>query len=230
MKTDRITKILLLVIACGLWMNIFVRGIGQVDAQVTTKPGVLKARRIELINSKGVVDATLVPASDYTTGNSGIGVMDVNDRMKAVIGTKIGGGDMSFFDADGNARAFISVAHGGGSLTFADTKNIPTTILSSANNAGSLTFYDSKGRPRIIVSSDHLGQGILLNDAKGTPRIDLSNMKSYVNIAVNDSNGNSRALLGNSQTVNKFTGAKTTTSESTITLFDTKGNVLYQRP
>lgn len=210
MKTDRITKILLLVIAGGLWMNIFVRGIGQVDAQATTKPSVIKARRIELINSKGTVDAT--------------------GKMKAVIGTTVDGVFMSFNDADGNPRAIISVAHGGESLTFADTKNNPTTVLSSTKSGGSLGFNDAKGISRIIISSDHLGQGILLNDANGTPRIDLVNGKGVVNIGVNDSSGNPRAILGNSQTINKFTGAQTTTLESTITLFDAKRNVLYQRP
>lgn len=71
-----------------------------------------------------------------------------------------------------------------------------------------LSFYDKAKHARVYIAA-----------LDGSPVIELA-----------DDKGNVRAAFGVAKTINKRTGAKTTTAENTLTMYDAKGTVIWQAP
>ncbi len=101
--------------------------------------------------------------------------------------------------------------------------------LNGKNNI--FTLRDDQGKLRVVASAGtELGGYLWLLHKKSKIGIELYVRDSGSAISVGDKAGNKRAVLGAVGTVNKVTGAKTTTAESTLTLFDAKSDVLWQAP
>jgi hypothetical protein len=49
-------------------------------------------------------------------------------------------------------------------------------------------------------------------------------------LELRDKDGQLRAVLGETASINRATGKETKTAESTLTLYDAKGNVIWQAP
>ncbi len=174
-------------VGSGMWALALMHGTGGVKAQAPAVPYVIKAHKIELVNSKGKVDAMLVPSSDHSV-------------------------------------------HGVPGVTVCDSDGNPKSALNVDKDGPWLCLFDANGNPRAELDVDKDGPGLALNDANGKPRAWLSVDKDGPRLALYDENENTRGKFGVAHTVNKTTGASTTTSPGTITLYDDKGKVLYQKP
>ena len=97
---------------------------------------------------------------------------------------------------------------------------------------GSLTLKDkaAKTRARLGVSADG-SPSLDLLDRDGKTRARLTVLPDgSPGLALFGKDGSVRATLGATATVDKRTGAKTKTTEGTLTLFDAKGDVIWQAP
>jgi hypothetical protein len=119
-------------------------------------------------------------------------------------------GSLTLKDKDGKTRAQLHVDEdGSASLLFRDKDGKTRALLSVlANGPPGLYLYDKYGRARAALYVD-----------AGVPVLNLS-----------DKGGRTRAALGVTTTVDKRTGAETKTTESTLTLFDAMGNVIWKAP
>ena len=119
--------------------------------------------------------------------------------------TKITGGDMTLIDANGETRASLCTSKGG---------------------VASLGLNDDSGRYRVALILPKDGApGFYLRDRIGRFRALLSLLKDgSPSLRLTDKDGKTRAVLG----VTTVAGKKT--AESTLTLFNAKGDVIWQAP
>ena len=96
----------------------------------------------------------------------------------------------------------------------------------------SLHVMDGHGKIRVRLGTGSDGRPVLaLFDKDGNPRVGLATVADgSPSLRLFDRNKRTRAALGVSETVNKVTGATTTTAENALTFFDAKGNVIWQAP
>ncbi len=181
MKTDWMTKGLLVFVGSGLWAMALMHGQPVARAQTSAIPNVIKAHKFELVDANGKPRAALA-VSKY---GAGLGLNDVTGTTRAILSVGASGSRLDLSDAIGKTRVALGVDDGPG-----------------------LALYDANEKIRAAISVDEEGPALYLADANGTDR----------------------AILGVTQTVNKVTGAATTSSPGTLTLYDKNGNVLYQRP
>ncbi|MCZ6571669.1 MAG: hypothetical protein O7C98_00705 [Planctomycetota bacterium] len=118
-------------------------------------------------------------------------------------------GSLALKDKDGNTRAHLAMVDGTPRLALFDKAGKTRARLAVMDGNPGLALFDKDGEARahLIVFAD------------GSPGLDLY-----------DKDGQTRATLGVSRGVDKRTGAETKTAESTLTLFDGKGGVLWQAP
>ena len=118
-----------------------------------------------------------------------------------------GGPGLRLYDAAGRRRVRLSLGC---------TKEEPVLLL-----------YDAAGALRTGLDAGLLWVG----DAAGAPRAFLGVADSgepYLTLW--DAAGQERVTVGCTKTVDKDTGAETKYPESTVTLFNAKGDVLWQAP
>jgi hypothetical protein len=95
----------------------------------------------------------------------------------------------------------------------------------------SLKVKDNAGKVRAVLASDTDGTVYLrLRDKDGKPRAGLTLFADSPSLDLWDKNCETRAVLGVTTTVDKVTGAETKTAESTLTLYDAQGTVVWQAP
>jgi hypothetical protein len=120
------------------------------------------------------------------------------------------------------------VSPGGLGITGAGGKSSAGIGLSN-HRAPGLQMTDTNGRIRVSLST--VGAPTLeMRDAKGKTRVWLTAAWDGPALELSDKDANTRAALGATDFVNKATGAETKTAESTLTLFDAKGSVIWQAP
>jgi len=109
---------------------------------------------------------------------------------------------------------------------------VPLVML---HGDGGLSVYDRNGRQALAVGVGKVG-GVGKNVA-GLFLLGEKNVRASLQVAadgspalrLSDKDGRTRALLGVTEAVNKA-GKKTKTAENTLTLYDAKGNVIWQTP
>jgi len=114
-------------------------------------------------------------------------------------------------DGNGRVRAWLGTLPDGSPhlrLTSEDLR-IRANLATHADGSASLALIDKS----------YMVRAMLTTDADGSPSLNLA-----------DKDGQDRAVLGVITTADKVTGAKTTTAENTLTLYDGKGKVLWQLP
>lgn len=119
---------------------------------------------------------------------------------------------------------------GSGGIALYDALGNPRIILSVFMDSPGLILADSRGKPRVDLRIFSDSPGITLYDAQGKRRIHLGVFEGSPSLELFDTREKTRAVLGVTTTVNKVTGAKTTTSEGTLTFFNEEGTVLFQEP
>ena len=72
--------------------------------------------------------------------------------------------------------------------------------------------------------------GLFLHDKDAKTRVALTAGADGTALILYDKDWKTRATLGVTTGFDKRTGAETKTAESTLTLFDAKGDVLWQAP
>ncbi len=120
-----------------------------------------------------------------------------------------------------------------GSLTLKDKDGKTRALLGpSAGGAVGLLLTDKAGKTRAYLVVEANGSPVLaLSDKAGKTRAHLVvGVDGSPALVLYDKDGQTRATLGVTNTVDKRTGAKTKTTEGTLTLSDAKGGVLWQEP
>jgi len=114
-------------------------------------------------------------------------------------------------DKDGVVRAglFPMDADGSPGLTLADKNGKARAMLALVADSASLILSDKNGKARAMLAAHADGSTALI---------------------IFDKEEHARAVLGVHETVNKVTGAKTKTAENTLTMYDAKGDVIWQAP
>lgn len=211
MKTriDWVMKGLLLLVGSGLWASAIAYGTGKVGAAAESEsqlvPDVIRTHCLEIVDETGKVVAELAP-SPY------------------------GGGSIRLYDSKGKTRAVLAVLEDGPHLYLCNAQEKPRASLAVLTDESILSLWGAqeKSRAGLVVLKE--GSGLFMADAQGKSRVGLTVEKAGASLNLYDAQGNSRAVLGTVTKVNKITGLKTTTPESTLTLFDSNENVLFQAP
>jgi len=147
MKTDRVTKLLLLVIAAGLWT--IAASLSRPVANAQAKDAAqseIRARKIVLVDENG---KTRISLNTSKNDVSGIVINDAKENARIVIGTDSDDGSprLHMMDEKQNLRAILYTYKGG--------------------SAG-LTLVDDEGNIRAMFSEDKAGSSALrLIDPKG---------------------------------------------------------------
>ncbi|MFB3066243.1 MAG: hypothetical protein ACE10D_06975 [Planctomycetota bacterium] len=167
----------------------------------------LEVGSLTLKDKDGKVRATLSVAS----GSPALALFDKDKTLRAWLGVVSDGSvTLDLFDKDGNARAaFAVLADGSPGLALNDKDGELRVALKVVDGSPGLGLYDQDGMTRAAF----------VVGANGSPALTLG-----------DRSGRARATLGVTTTVDKRTGDKTKTTEGTLTLFDAKGDVLWQAP
>ncbi|MHC4818403.1 MAG: hypothetical protein ACYTF8_10145 [Planctomycetota bacterium] len=130
-------------------------------------------------------------------------------------------------------RPRIRLGQNGGvpQLQFLDGTGRTHITLGETPHGPLLRLRDKK-TTRIVLSTDHDGSAsVLLTDKAGRSRCGLgTDPDGSPSIEVWDKDGGLRAVLGESDSIDKATGKSTKKGESALTLFDAKGNLLWQAP
>ena len=134
-------------------------------------------------------------------------------------------------DKEGKTRATLSVLAHGASLNLFDKGGKMRVWLSTmADGSVALALLDKDGTTRMALGVAAKGPALAFSDKEGKVRVGLSVDADGAVLRLADKDGNPRATLGVPTTVNKRTGAETETTAGTLTLFDAKGDVLWQAP
>jgi len=102
----------------------------------------------------------------------------------------------------------------------------------STDGPSGLWLTDKEGQPRagIAVKSDG-SPSLNLQDKEGKPRASLGVLADgSPGVVLCDKDGKKRAVLGRTVLESVKTGEETTTAESSLTLFDKEGKVLWKAP
>jgi hypothetical protein len=138
-----LTKVLLAVIAAGVWVLILkpVLRPGPVRAAArTTQTKVVRAEKFELVDSQGRVRAELVVPG----GNSGpkFALMDIRGRERALLFlVRDTNGALQFLGKDGNANAELGLDEGG----------IPALHFHHRTRAGISLALDYDDSPSLLM-------------------------------------------------------------------------------
>ncbi|MHC4137639.1 MAG: hypothetical protein ACYS0K_22055 [Planctomycetota bacterium] len=124
--------------------------------------------------------------------------------------------------------ATLSAKH----LSFMDKARTLRVLLTREHGGASLMFADGNGKLRAVLSTTEVGSTRLrLSDHNDEMRALLRVLPDgSPSLGLYDKNGRDRAVLGVTTTVDKKTGAETKTAESTLTLYDAKGKVIWKAP
>jgi hypothetical protein len=95
-----------------------------------------------------------------------------------------------------------------------------------------LLLYDKNGKNRAALGAYADGSSrLILFDTNGKKRAALRAFADgSPSLILRDKSGTARAELGVTRTVNPRTGAETTTAENTLTMYDAKGDMIWQEP
>ena len=131
-------------------------------------------------------------------------------------------------DAAGRTRAELGVRGGVSALTLKDEAGRPRVRLVAGKTVSEVILRGAKDpKPRILLASSFAGGGpyISLYDKALVPRIFLAvDEDGSPSLSTVDKNGVNRATFGVTHT------RETKTAESTLTLRDAKGKVIWQAP
>jgi hypothetical protein len=230
-RSDWVFKALLLFVGSGLWALAVSHGIGRVDAEAESEtqpaPNVIQTQRLEIVDKTGRVTATLAPTVE---GGGGIMLFNPQGKPGIILGASTHGPGLIISDPQGKLGATFIVTTEGPVLSLFDTQGKSGVTLGVSEDVPCLILSDTQGKIRIGLSALKECPMLSLFDTQGKARISLDVSGDSPRLSILDTRGKTRAVLGVTTTVNKVTGAETTTSEGTLTLFNEEGTVLFQEP
>ena len=184
-----------------------------------------------------VYDGDVQAAGEFKDGHfktvTAENIIVVDDKDKARIRMTVGEDGPGFFLRGKEQSGFSiqTVVDGIPRMYFRDAKggtriSIDPELVDSLGPC--ITLMDEKGETRVGLSGGggRYEPSIIIMDEKGETRASLNTSS----LALADANGTIRATLGVTKTRNKKNEAVTKTSESTLTLSSSIGDVLWQAP
>ncbi len=139
-------------------------------------------------------------------------------------------GSLTLKDKAGNTRVYIGTDEDGSvSLSLKDKAGKTRALLDVARNGSALWLSDKDGEDRVMLSTITGWPQLVFFDKAGNTRLSLNLLDDGASLHIHDKD-RLRATLGVSRGVDKRTGAKTKTTAGTLTLFDAKGDVIWQAP
>ena len=175
-------------------------------------------------------------------------ITDKTGKTRISLGTNSGsGGVLTFFDKADVPRILIDVdgKTTAPSIMMTDDRRRVRAVMSvrtgrayvtvaNRDNAASITsprkgdaFLSARIRNK---AATHIDAGSLTLSHKNLPRLSLVTRTGEPSLTILDVNTKARAVLGVSRATNERTGAEATTAENTLTMYDAKGNLIWQGP
>ncbi len=187
----------------------------------------LKARSLTLIDGYG---RNRVVVADY-----GLRVSDINGKTRAMLFARGDGSPrLDLRDKNGKTRmSFRALLDGSPSLDLWDKNGKQGVALRMLGDGSSrLLLYDKNGKNRAALGAYADGSSrLILFDTNGKKRAALRVFADgSPSLNLRDKSGKVRAELGVTTTVDRRTGAEIKTAESTLTLFNSKGDVIWDAP
>lgn len=110
MKSDWLTKALLVFVGTGLWAVALMHGASRVNAQAPSVPAVIKAQKFQLVDSNGKTLATLGALQDNGMSGNGIAFYDSQGVRRIGMGVlNDGSSGFALSDAQGKRRIVVGV-------------------------------------------------------------------------------------------------------------------------
>jgi len=168
---------------------------------------------------------------------AGIVIYDKNSKPRLTLGMQENenGTGIIIYDENGIFRSKWSLVKEDINFGIYSKTDDSAISLASQSMTGTRIIVQNHehGTVWIRPGSESFGPGIALMEghmfSQQRATLELApNKNPQLNLA--DENGNTRAILGATGTVNKKTGAITNYPENTLTLYNEKGDVLFQRP
>jgi|GEM_PF-2626176 len=156
---------------------------------------------LEDIQSKYYNDAGVDQNGPYVSLKNGA------SNYKALLEVEQGP-DLKYTDSKGVDRADYCLDRDGPNVMFSNKDGIQVENFGVLTDGPYLSFSDTKGMDRMWIGDGKEGPGVNLYDG----------------------DGNIRAVFGVTQRIDRITGEKTPTEPSTITLYDAKKDILFQKP
>jgi hypothetical protein len=248
-RADWLTKVLLAVIAVGLWVLILKAVVGPRAVRAASKaavPKVVRAQRFEVVDSAGRVAATL----EATATGPQLALYHGRGLMpRATLALDEGAPALHFRDSKQNPCVALTLFQEEPALWLSDSKGHASASLSLAAGAPGLTLLGGTGHAiaTLGVSALYISEGkgqaaARLAVLQGAPALSLydGNWKErgrlFVDtegkpgLALRDSQGKDRAVLGVAELETIKTGATQRTAESSLVLFDKEGKVIWEAP
>jgi hypothetical protein len=173
------------------------------------------APRLDMADDKGTVRAGMRLDAD---GSPHLALRDKENKNRAGLFLFSDGCPwLSLQDKGGDIRARLSVESDGHPVL---------QLHSSVGKSLAMATLDVKadGSPGLRLTTNYLG-------AEGDEQIALAVKPNGVPaLSLRDKEGKMRAVLGRTGLENMKTGEETTTAESSLTLFDKEGKVLWKAP
>lgn len=192
--------------------------IGARSAAVDHAKDTVYARRFEVVDRDGKTIATL--------DAGGLGLGNADGTLCAGLGVSKEGGILTLNDTEGGPhRVWLTAWGEGPRLSLRDKEGTECVRLSETEYGGGLALNDAKGERRTFLG---IG-GLALNDSKGTNRVLLDAAEAGAHLTLYDAKGAHRADVGASASETPD-GRTTTYPESTLTLWDADGKMLWQAP
>ena len=192
----------------GAVCNLVLHGAPAAAQAGDAVPGVVRAKAFEVVDDAGTTRATLAVRPD---GMAELRLSDAAGELRAGLGVRSDSSPgLALWDGAGQKRAELFVNDGGGPL---------------------LRLWDAAGEVRAMLTLlDGGAPNLTLWDAAGKRRAMLSVLDGSPRLSLSDAGEQTRAVFGCETTVNKRTGAEIKYPESTVTLFNADGEVLWQAP
>jgi hypothetical protein len=201
----------------------------------------LRVRSLKVVDDKGTVGIEL----GSSPAGSVLFLADKDGKRRAVLSTVLDESPaLTLFDKHGKGRAQLALRENGnpvvtlenykedGERTFKAELNPDFLKFHSFPFTASLSpvggFLHKKNKDLVSLG---VPTGLLiLRDGSRRVRLTPDGVHEYPSLSLFDGHGRFMAVLGVAHIVDKTTGAKTTTAENTLTMYDGKLNVIWQAP
>ncbi len=141
MKTDWVTKGLLVFVGSGLWAMALMHGQPAARAQTSAIPSVIKAHKFELVDAQGKARATLHIYKD----SPALDLFDANERPKAALSSY----GLFLYDAKGNTRSSLLYNE----LVIMDANENNRAVLAFTRFGLVLALMDANGNDRALLGA-----------------------------------------------------------------------------
>jgi hypothetical protein len=155
----------------------------------------------------------------------------ISDRVAKATGKKvIEAEEFRVVDKAGKVRASLNADEVASALILYDANGEPRATIGVIKHKSLLALYDVNSKQRANIGADNDSSTLSFFDDNGKPRAIIGAIKNNPAVELYDAEGDRRAALGAANLVGPKTSTAMNRSESSLVLFNKKGDVLWAAP